>query len=516
MLSASASASAHAAAPWGIMTLGPCLAVIMSRKAVCGKMAPRRPAIPLLLVLPLLCSGLLLATAGAGPAATNRSGSVAVLVRKEFKNWCKRDAVDPGARSSYARFVGGIATALNVSTADVEVLQICTGDDSLCLVENATCPESESEISTEIVDLDRAGGGGAEDALNEDAGIREDVGPEMSSRMQVMFAVPPERIDDLAAFLVSSSGAVARMEILLVELPPADPAASVCEEHGAGTSGAGRHDAWSLLRSLLGDDAARVQDTGQCPEGFRCSMRREMHLGAPLCKAEVGRYSPVRRQVQLMPVYMVATLVSSITLLYLAGHYVFDTYRTLKNALRPAGAGTAQPGTGSARRLAYGRVSWEEYCERESSFQGQQPHELADEVQAAAAAEVEISRPRASCDFDQSGKRSENVDALLKQLDFALDRYRDITAADRTDRFLKNASPVNVGVVCVCVCVCVRARARTRYYGRAHVPTRPHTHAPMQTSTHPQTASTHPQAHTCTLTRTSAYTAPQRKGRHVI
>ena len=158
---------------------------------------------------------------------------------------------------------------LNVSTADVEVLQICTGDDSLCLVENATCPE----ISSAMVDLDRdrAGGEAAEDALNEeDLGIREDVGPEMSSRMQVMFAVPPERIDDLAAFLVSSSGAVARMEILLVELPPADPAASVCEEHGAGASGAGRHDAWSLLRSLLGEDAARVQDNAQCPEGFTC------------------------------------------------------------------------------------------------------------------------------------------------------------------------------------------------------------------------------------------------------
>ena len=102
-------------------------------------------------------------------------------------------------------------------------------------------------------------------------------------------------------------------------------------------------------------------------------------------------------------------------------------------------------------------MSWEEYCEREASFQRQQPHELADEVQAdAAAAEVEISRPRASWDFNESCKRSENVDALLRQLDFALDRYRDISAADRTDRSLKNASPVNVGVF-VCVCVCARA-----------------------------------------------------------
>jgi hypothetical protein len=469
-------------------------------------MAPRRTAIPLLLALPLLFSGLLLATAGAGPAATNRSGSVAVLVRREFKKWCKRDAVDPGGRSSYTRFVGDIATVLNVSTADIEVLQICTGDDSLCLVENATCPEVSSAIVD--IDRDRAGGVAAEDALNEELGIREDVGPEMSSRMQVMFAVPPERIDDLAAFLVSSSGAVARMEILLVELPPADPAASVCEEHGAGKSGAGRHDAWSLLRSLLGDDAARVQDTAQCPEGFRCSMRREMHLGAPLCKAEVGRYSPVRRQVQLMPVYMVATLVSSITLLYLAGHYVFDTYRTLKNALRPAGAGTAQPGTGSARRLAYGRVSWEEYCEREASFQRQQPHELADEVHAdAAAAEVEISRPRASWDFNESGKRSENVDALLKQLDFALDRYRDISAADRTDRSLKNASPVNVGVF-VCVCVCARAVLWTR--ACAHAPTRPCKHLRFHKPHLPTRA--HPATHKHTRAHSHAHLHTQLLG----
>jgi len=418
----------------------------------------------------MLLLGLLLLAAAGGShpaAATNRS-SVAVLVHRDFRDWCKRDAADERRRSYHTQFVEGVAGALNVSTADVEVLQICTGDDSRCLVQEATCPP-DARLDEE----------GAADTPDEEAG------PEMASRMQVMLAVPSERVTALAAFMISSPRAVARMQILLVDMPPANPAAAVCGWPMGASSGAGRHDGpWSRLVSLLGDgDAvqqhggAPAQDTAQCPEGFRCTMRGEMHLDAPLCKAEVGRFSPARRQVQLVPVYMVATLVSVITLLYLAGQCVLDTYRALKRALRAAGAGAAQAGAGGARGLAYGHVSWEEYCEYAATFQRPQPHDLVDEAQAAEA-EVEISRPRAS--FDEGDKRPQNVDNLLRQLDFALDRYRHVSAARScvcvlVCMSLWVCSCVYVAVcvflcVCRCVRVCVRVHVRVSGWMRARTP----------------------------------------------
>ena len=175
-------------------------------------------------------------------AATNRS-SVAVLLRRDFRDWCKRDAEDATRKSYHTQFVEGVAGVLNVSTADVEVLQICTGDDSRCLVEEATCPPNA-----------RLDDGGTADTPDEEAGGSEEAGPEMASRMQVMFAVPPERVATLAAFMIASPRAVSRMEILLVDMPPANPAAAACG--GAG----GRHDdPWSRLASLLGDGDAVVR-----------------------------------------------------------------------------------------------------------------------------------------------------------------------------------------------------------------------------------------------------------------
>jgi hypothetical protein len=337
---------------------------------------------------------------------------VSALLHRDFDTWCRVDA---------RQFVEVVASALNVSVSLVRVLSVCTHDGNTCRSQEASCPP-ESAMTLENEPRGAHGDGdadshdGGERIRDQPMSVEEDgewqgAVPE-SSRIQVVFAVPSRYFEALTNFLTEATRLVSRLEVILVEMRPTDTNASTCPtlvDADANPFG----NLWpepSPFRNL------HVGQSAICPTGFRCSMRREMHLEVPLCKAEVGRFSAARRAAIVGPLYVLITLISTATLLWLSGRRLFSLWLKLSKTLWPGVPASKSP---ARPHPPYGIVSWEEYCE--SYYEAEYKSGAAAAEAEGTANEADRYDLPARSSFD-AGAEMDDVDVLLRQLDDVLQR----------------------------------------------------------------------------------------------
>ena len=376
--------------------------------------------------------------ATAGDGQDGGWANVSALLHRNFQEWCSVDVKDTDRRSYYMQFVEGVAGALNVSASKVRVLSVCTSNGGQCRSREDICPPEMHDEATIPQGAHGPGFHGDVSSSEEgeldgvDAyGERQDYSASMmASRMQVVFAVPSDYYDVLTDLLTQDTRLASRLEFILVETVPSSPNLVACsmsaQEHTAAIE--------RPFMSLWPDSSAsrtfesredQSNQTADCPTGFRCSMRREMHLNVPLCKAEVGRFSPARRIAIIGPLYLLIVLLSTATLVWIAGRRLLNFWINLQKTLWP-GAGA------SKRRVApprYGSVSWEEYCEyyeAEFTEQGAAAEGSRSASLQAQAVSRDVDQFPARSSFD-TGTETEDVDVLLRQLDSALDRFRGLS-----------------------------------------------------------------------------------------
>jgi hypothetical protein len=334
------------------------------------------------------------------------------------RDWCN-GAEHPEGRSYYNQFVMEIAGGIKAKPEHVRVLEVCNGDASVCLAREANCPpgariddhplipdEPNLQPPEPANDDDSwwaglwllmngegytDGTAAADDGYayilphGEDApshgGQENEEGVAIASslvtsRMQVVFAVPATFIDLLTRWLILDTRLVARAGLLLVEMAPSvatttnESTAAICPWKATADADADGPWLWKALSgtltprlsglnpkpqtpnpkpslgglagdgSLPTDPYSRSQDPqvgvlASCPPGFRCSMRPEVRLAAPLCKAEVGRYSARRRWALVFPLWVLSAIATALMLLQISCRHVVRGCRALKRVLVP-------------------------------------------------------------------------------------------------------------------------------------------------------------------------------------
>ena len=392
----------------------------------------------------------------AGPAVR-----ISVLMQCSLDDWCRADPRDSAGRSPQQQFVEGISAGIGAHRGEVRVQRVCSNDGSVCIVPDIACAESGAHGLTRIGTADAALPECTSDLPLDDC--YDDVMPLLSHhpnappplgrsrignekgeatlrdlrRIQVMLELPQPFVDVFTPFVLAKTRSIARLGLMVVEMPPRNANASVCEwsqaaqgNQFAGLGGQGRKG------EMASDGSSNQGHIAECAAGFRCSLRPEMQLGAPLCKAEVGYYSAARRKMIVLPLWALIAVTFSFVSLYIVGTHFWRVWTFLGEKFWPEEKREVRP--------YYGLVSWEEYVEHYNK----EASETEDaKVAMAQEEEVEILRPRNSVDY--SRQDTDNVDMLLRQLDFALDRFKPLdgsgTGTPYEGTSTACASPADVG-----------------------------------------------------------------------
>uniref|UniRef100_A0A7S4KHR2 Uncharacterized protein n=1 Tax=Guillardia theta TaxID=55529 RepID=A0A7S4KHR2_GUITH len=185
-------------------------------------------------------------------STTGRSPTIVALLRRPFSSWCIRH----GRTIPYDTFRETLGRYLSVNASRVSVDKICNDDASFCLSEQARCGENSSylPVASEVGKV-----------------ISED-GNWDPLTMWVTFTLPESVYTKFCSWVVERPVQVHAASIELVEISPSNGNATACS----------------------GEVAAK------CPWGFTCSMRVEVNMRPPICRAEVGDLA----NSNVLPVYI--------------------------------------------------------------------------------------------------------------------------------------------------------------------------------------------------------------------
>jgi len=178
-----------------------------------------------------------------------RSPMIVALLRRPFSSWCIRH----GRMSPYDTFRDNIGRYLSVNASRVFVDKICNDDASFCLSEQARCGENASYAQVSSED-------GNWDPLT----------------MWVSFTLPASAYSKFCSWVVERPVQVHACSMELVEIVPSNPNATACSSGPADGN------------------------IAQCPWGFTCTMRVEVNMRPPVCRAEVGDLA----NSNVLPVYI--------------------------------------------------------------------------------------------------------------------------------------------------------------------------------------------------------------------